>query len=112
MATESLAITGASGFLGWHTRVLARALGYPAPVIIDRDDLASPDRLADRLNGVDRVVHIAGINRGEPDDVGIGNVKLARQLSAGLRACKTPPKRVVFANSVQAGNGTPYGDGK
>jgi UDP-2-acetamido-2,6-beta-L-arabino-hexul-4-ose reductase len=110
--TESVALTGAGGFLGWHIRVLARALGRPAPTIIGRDALASVETLASLLNGVDRVVHVAGVNRGQPDEVATGNVVLARQLSAGLRACQTPPKRVVFANSVQAANGTPYGDGK
>jgi len=110
--TASLALTGADGFLGWHLRVLARAHGLPTPTIVDRAALASPDKLAGLLNGVDRVVHVAGVNRGKPDKVATGNVVLARQLAAGLRACQTPPKRVAFANSVQAGNGTPYGDGK
>jgi UDP-2-acetamido-2,6-beta-L-arabino-hexul-4-ose reductase len=110
--TASLALTGADGFLGWHLRVLARSLGLPAPAIISRDALASPDKAADLLNGVDRVLHVAGVNRGTPEEVGTGNVGLAGQLSAGLRACQTPPKRVIFANSVQAGNGTAYGDGK
>lgn len=110
--TASLALTGADGFLGWHIRVLARALGLPTPIIIGRDALASPDKLAGLLNGVDRVLHVAGINRGASDEVATGNVVLARQLSAGLRACPTPPKQVVFANSTQAANGTPYGDGK
>ncbi|MFI5494850.1 NAD-dependent epimerase/dehydratase family protein [Actinoplanes sp. NPDC051859] len=110
--TESLVLTGAGGFLGWHVRVLARALGFPEPTIVDRATLASPALLADALNGADRVIHIAGINRGEPHKVTAGNVQLAQQLMAGLRACPTPPKTVVFANSIQAGNGTAYGDGK
>jgi UDP-2-acetamido-2,6-beta-L-arabino-hexul-4-ose reductase len=105
-------LTGAGGFLGWHIRVLARALCLPDPVVIDRAALADPQRVADAVNGADRVIHLAGVNRGEPADVADGNVALARQLAAGLRACATPPKKVVFANSVQAGNGTPYGDGK
>ncbi|MFI5931855.1 NAD-dependent epimerase/dehydratase family protein [Actinoplanes sp. NPDC051494] len=109
---SKLVLTGAGGFLGWHVRVLARALGLPEPIIVDRGMLAEPHRLASALDGADRVVHLAGINRGDPADVGAGNVDLARQLSAGLRACGTPPKTVVFANSIQAGNGTPYGDGK
>jgi UDP-2-acetamido-2,6-beta-L-arabino-hexul-4-ose reductase len=108
--TENLVITGAGGFLGWHVRVLARALDLPAPTLVDRDLLASPARLAEVLSGADRVIHIAGINRG--DDVNKGNVALAQHLADGLRACGTPPKRVVFANSIQSGNGTPYGDGK
>jgi UDP-2-acetamido-2,6-beta-L-arabino-hexul-4-ose reductase len=58
------------------------------------------------------VLHLAGINRGEPAELSAGNLDLAEALAAGLRQCGTPPKSVVYANSVQAGNGTPYGDGK
>jgi UDP-2-acetamido-2,6-beta-L-arabino-hexul-4-ose reductase len=110
--TGAVVLTGAGGFLGWHVRVLARALKMPEPVIVDRDTLTAPNRLAALLDGADRVIHIAGVNRGEPLEVAAGNVAIARHLAAGLRASLTPPKTVVFANSVQAGNGTPYGDGK
>ena len=110
--TASLVLTGAGGFLGWHVRVLARALGLPEPVLVDRDRLAQPGLLAAVLNGTDRVVHMAGLTRGRRAEGAAAIGALARQLAAGLRACDTPPKTVVFANSVQAGNGTPYGDGK
>ncbi|MCA2213265.1 polysaccharide biosynthesis C-terminal domain-containing protein [Jidongwangia harbinensis] len=110
--TRPVVLTGAGGFLGWHVRVLARALRMPEPIVVTRDVLAQPNRLASLISGADRVIHMAGINRGEPSDVAEGNVALARQLTAGLRACGTPPKKVVYANSIQAGNGTPYGDGK
>ncbi|MBM0233460.1 capsular biosynthesis protein [Micromonospora sp. STR1_7] len=108
----SLAVTGASGFLGWHVRVLLRALGWPEPTVLTRADLADPAVVARRIAGVDRVLHLAGVNRGEPADVAAGNVQLAAQLANGLRDCPDPPIGVVFANSVQAGNGTPYGDAK
>jgi UDP-2-acetamido-2,6-beta-L-arabino-hexul-4-ose reductase len=110
--TGSVVLTGASSFLGWHVRVLARALALPVPVIAGRADLADPDRLAGRLDGADRVVHLAGANRGDPDAVTAGNVEPARSLTLALRQCVTPPKTIVFANSSQAGNGTPYGDSK
>jgi UDP-2-acetamido-2,6-beta-L-arabino-hexul-4-ose reductase len=110
--TGTLAITGADGFLGWHVRVLARALGLPEPKLIGRADLALPERLGSLLSGVDRVLHLAGVNRGDPAEVTAGNLGLAGQLVAGLRSCATPPKRVVFANSIQAGNNTPYGESK
>ncbi|TDB77792.1 NAD-dependent epimerase/dehydratase family protein [Micromonospora sp. KC723] len=107
-----LALTGANGFLGWHVRVLARALGWPEPVVVSRTDLLDPATVAARIDGVDRVVHLAGVNRGEPAEVASGNVQLAAALARGLRRCATPPGTVVYANSVQAGNGTPYGDSK
>ncbi|MFI7551061.1 NAD-dependent epimerase/dehydratase family protein [Micromonospora sediminimaris] len=108
----SLAITGGGGFLGWHTRVLARALGWPEPVLLTRADLADPVVLAAKVAGVDRVLHLAGVNRGDPVEVAAGNVELAAALARGLNQCPAPPRTVVFANSVQAGNGTPYGDAK
>jgi UDP-2-acetamido-2,6-beta-L-arabino-hexul-4-ose reductase len=107
--TGSVVLTGASGFLGWHVRVLARALGRPDPTLVPRAVLQDADRLAGLLSGADRVLHVAGVNRGVADT---GNRELADRLAAGLRRCATPPKVVAFANSTQSGNGTPYGQGK
>jgi UDP-2-acetamido-2,6-beta-L-arabino-hexul-4-ose reductase len=109
---ERIVVTGGEGFLGWHVRVLARALGRPDPAILGRGDLDQPDRLAVTVDGADRVVHLAGVNRGPDDDVVAGNVAPARALAQALRRCDAPPKSVVFANSIQAGNPTPYGEAK
>jgi UDP-2-acetamido-2,6-beta-L-arabino-hexul-4-ose reductase len=107
-----IVLSGGSGFLGWHTRVLARALGLPAPTLLSRNDFTSPARLAGILDGADRVLHVAGVNRGTPAEVKEGNEAAARALADAVQQCATPPKTVVFANSTQAGNGTPYGDSK
>ncbi len=107
-----LAITGADGFLGWHVRVLVRALGWPEPVCLGPTELADPQRASELLSGVDRVLHLAGRNRGEPDEVAAGSLRATAQLAAALRAADIAPTTVVYANSVQAGNGTPYGDAK
>lgn len=107
-----LVLTGAGGFLGWHVRVLARALGWPEPSILTRAELADPAAVAVAAHGADRLLHLAGVNRGDPAEVATGNVELAASLARGLHRCALPPKSVVFANSVQAGNGTSYGDSK
>ncbi|RZT77493.1 UDP-2-acetamido-2,6-beta-L-arabino-hexul-4-ose reductase [Micromonospora violae] len=107
-----LAVTGGGGFLGWHVRVLLRALGWPEPTVLSRADLADPGVIAAKIAGHDRLLHLAGVNRGEPAEVAAGNVQLATQLADGLKHCANPPARVVYASSVQAGNGTPYGDAK
>jgi UDP-2-acetamido-2,6-beta-L-arabino-hexul-4-ose reductase len=105
---SAIVLSGGSGFLGWHTRVLARALGLPAPDRLTRNDVA----VSEKIDGADRVLHVAGVNRGTPDEVTQGNLKAARELADAIQRCATPPKTVVFANSIQAGNGTPYGDSK
>ncbi len=112
-AGSATAIVGASGFLGWHLRVLMRATGLPPARLVTRADLAGPpERLAAVLDGTGRVFHLAGICRGDPADVRDGNTALARQLDAAIRRCARPPADLVYANSVQAGNGTPYGEAK
>lgn len=108
----SLAATGVGGFLGWHTRVRARAqgAGQVTPVRLGAD--AGIDAVAEAISGVDRLLHLAGVNRGTPHEIREGNTSLARQLAAGLRRAATPPATIVYANSTQAGNSTDYGAAK
>ncbi|WP_026268451.1 NAD-dependent epimerase/dehydratase family protein [Micromonospora sp. CNB394] len=105
-------LTGAGGFLGWHTRVLLQAIGWPPAVTLPSIELNDPARVASRANGADLLVHLGGVNRGAESDLVQGNAGAASALVRGLRQCPVPPKRVVYANSTQAGNGTPYGDAK
>jgi UDP-2-acetamido-2,6-beta-L-arabino-hexul-4-ose reductase len=64
------------------------------------------------MASADAVLHIAGVNRGDdPEQVRRGNTELAEELAATLRQAGQPV-RVVNANSIQSGNGTPYGTGK
>lgn len=107
-----IAITGGYGFLGWHTACRLRALHDAEVLRLGREDFADAATLAQRLSGVDAVVHVAGVNRARTDDlVERGNVALAEVL-AGALAGTGRPLDVVFANSVQAQVDNPYGRGK
>lgn len=104
-----IVITGASGFLGWHTRLRLGALTNHAVVPAGRAEW--PD-LPSLIRDADAVIHVAGVNRADNDDeVSTGNAVLAEDLAAAITA-KGAPLRVVYANSIQAGNSTPYGTGK
>ncbi|MGH3751842.1 MAG: NAD-dependent epimerase/dehydratase family protein [Pseudonocardiaceae bacterium] len=105
----SLAVTGAGGFLGWHTRVRARAQGAGQVTAVRLGAGTSIAAVTKAISGVDRLLHLAGVNRGTPPEIRSGNTALARQLAAGLRRADPPPATVVYANSTQAGNGTHYG---
>jgi len=102
-----VAVTGADGFLGWHLQVRARALRPDLEIV----PVAQADwpRLGELLAGVDAVIHVAGINRDTDEAVRDGNIALARDVVAAVGEAK--PK-VVYANSIQVGNGTPYAIGK
>lgn len=106
-----IAVTGAHGFLGWHTRAAALGEGTAStPIRLgDAFDLASA---AAALSGAERALHLAGVNRGTDDQVLDGNLALATQFAQALRRADQPPARVVYANSIQAGRPTPYGQAK
>lgn len=105
-----VAITGASGLIGWHLSCTLRALGHDA-VGIRRDAFASVNALTGALSGIDAVVHAAGANRGPDEQVFDTNVCLARCVGEALGRIETAPV-VVFTNSTHVERDTAYGRSK
>lgn len=101
-------LTGSDGFLGWHTRVRLRALTDHEVVAVNRTNWQDLARLT---KGVDAIIHCAGVNRAEPRQVEHGNVELAGEVADAARQAGSCP-RIVYANSIQAGNDSAYGRGK
>ena len=101
-------LTGANGFLGWHTRLRLHALTDAATIPISRENWGE---LAESLEDADAIVHIAGVNRGSDEEVSSGNRELALSVGRALASAKRPV-RVVYANSIQDGNGSVYGAAK
>ena len=106
------AITGSRGFLGWHTRVRARALTGETPAAIAVGEGYGPLAVKDAVEGLDHLVHIAGVNRGTDTEVFEGNIQAAERAVTALRSAERPPRTVTFANSVQVGNGSVYAEAK
>lgn len=112
MSPPTIAITGGHGFLGWHTACRIRALLGTEPVRLGREELADSRGLVDIAGSVDAILHIAGVNRAESDDlVEQGNIDVGRALASAIRDAGRPVD-VVYANSVQAELDNPYGRGK
>jgi len=116
-----IAVTGAKGLLGWHAaaRIHAQACAARyrgeepehALVQIDRATFENSAALAEALEGVEAVLHFAGINRGEESEVEQGNPAIARQLIAACETAGIAP-HIVYANSVHAAHDTFYGRSK
>lgn len=105
-----VAVTGAEGFLGWHLSCRLAATRDHELVRLGRGDLADAVRLRQELDGVDTVIHLAGVNRAPTDDdVEHGNVRLAETLADALGDRSV---HIVYANSVQSESDTAYGRGK
>jgi UDP-2-acetamido-2,6-beta-L-arabino-hexul-4-ose reductase len=101
-------LTGATGFLGWHTRLRLDAQDAHGVTVVTRDNWTD---LSDLVSTADAVIHLAGVNRGDADELEEGNARLADDVALAVRDAGHRV-RVVYANSIQHGNGTPYGTGK
>lgn len=101
-------MTGAEGFLGWHTRARLRARTDHDVIAVD---IANWADLPDLVRSADAVLHFAGVNRAPDPEVEEGNAQLARDLADAVNRSGRKPT-IVYANTIQAGNGTPYGTGK
>jgi len=106
------AMTGAGGFLGWHVRALAHLRGHDEARRIRLGRDADPASIATAVEGADRVLHLAGVSRASDDDLRDGNVLFAEQLARAVTTSDRPPATIVYANSIQSGAATAYGQGK
>ena len=108
--SKHIAVTGSSGFLGWHLRCYARSLGFQFIEIPD-DAFRSTAALAKLLDSSDVVIHLAGMNRGTESEVYSTNLELTHKLIASLELLNNAPT-VIFANSIHSLGGSYFGRSK
>ncbi len=107
-----IAVTGFDGFLGYHLRLfLKKNCRYDNVVPIGRDDFRSVDVLSEKLARCNIVVHFAGMNRGDENEVYKTNVDLARRLRDALNRIDHRP-HVLFASSTHESRPTAFGKSK
>lgn len=103
-------ITGADGFIAKTLRIRVNELPEHSVVLFTRNN--SIGELPALLNGVDAVIHLAGVNR--PDTEGefaTGNAELTQALCNAI-ALKTNKPIVILASSTQAAQDNAYGRSK
>jgi UDP-2-acetamido-2,6-beta-L-arabino-hexul-4-ose reductase len=103
-------VTGATGFLGWHTRCALKARGVDV-ITLGRDFLSESTSPHSPLAGVDAILHLAGVNRSPYRELFLDNISLARHLTAALDRAGSRPT-IVYANSIQSGADSPFGQTK
>ncbi|MBB1054740.1 NAD-dependent epimerase/dehydratase family protein [Dietzia sp. B44] len=102
-------LTGAEGFLGWHTRLRLTALTDHEVVPVSRHNWSD---LASLLADADAVIHIAGVNRAASDnEVERGNIQLGADLAQAITAAGRT-LRVVMSGTIQVSQNNAYGRGK
>ncbi|UVE96434.1 NAD-dependent epimerase/dehydratase family protein [Dietzia sp. B32] len=104
-----IVLTGATGFLGWHTRLRLSALTEHEVHPVSRQNWSE---LGNLLANADAIIHIAGVNRAADDEaVERGNIELGNDLAAAV-ASSGRALRVVMAGTIQVERDNAYGRGK
>ena len=107
-----IGITGADGLIGWHQRAYLKAIDGGHEIrLANRATFKRPESLAEFVQSLDAIIHLAGMNRGTDAEVEATNAALARDLVAACEQTGTCPF-LVFANSTHQDRDTPYGRGK
>lgn len=108
-----IGVTGGKGFIGWHLRCYLKTLKQVQEVrIADRAVFESPSELKTFIEGLDAVVHLAGVNRASDDELLSGNTQPALALVDALMVSQTN-LNIVYASSTYAESATQaYGSGK
>ncbi|MGO1183381.1 MAG: polysaccharide biosynthesis C-terminal domain-containing protein [Micrococcaceae bacterium] len=108
---SKVALSGGNGFLGWHTRVALKEQGVDGHRVAVGSSF-DLDAAVAALDGADRFIHIAGVNRASEEEIRQGNVGFAEQIREALNRCQTPPRAVVYADSIHSGTPGAYGESK
>ena len=78
---------------------------------ITRDLFEEHDALCNAISACDVVIHFAGMNRGDSDEILKTNEKLAKDLVSALQKNGNRP-HIIFASSTHIDKDTPYGQSK
>ena len=106
-------ITGGEGFVGWHLRCYLKTLEVVEEVrSVGRETFSDQNLVDEFVVGLDCIVHLAGVNRAEPDELIDGNTSPATQLVKAL-INKGESPCIIYSSSTYAEVGdTDYGQGK
>lgn len=106
---KTIAITGASGFIGKNLVSRCRALDFD---LIEVPRGLKGTDLTTLLEPADAVIHLAGVNRPEKTaDFWSGNVQRTLELTSALSVLERPVP-LVYASSIQAEQENEYGVSK
>jgi UDP-2-acetamido-2,6-beta-L-arabino-hexul-4-ose reductase len=80
-------------------------------ILINKEDLLNKEQLLQKLRNCDVVIHLAGMNRGQEDEVYATNVRLTKEIIFALDRTDKQP-RVIFLSSTHNARDTAYGRSK
>ena len=109
-----IGITGSDGFIGWHLRCYLKTKSNVSEVrLAGRKEFTSTEVLCRFVSGLDCIIHLAGVNRADAQELVDGNITPAKKLVTALTKTNSYPV-IVYSSSVHTLNpeASPYVEGK
>ena len=111
-ANKTILVTGSDGLIGWHLRAWLLTLGQNVETIAcNREQFNDDAFLGNAIEKADVIVHLAGMNRGEEDEIVETNIALARRITEFCQQLDCRP-HVVYSNSTHINGDSRYGYSK
>lgn len=108
---RNILVTGSDGLIGWHLRVLLKTIEDVNVIACNREQFNDDKYLGDAIQKSHVVVHLAGKNRGDEDEIVATNIALAERIISVCQEFDCRP-HVVFSNSTHQDGNTKYGISK
>jgi len=103
-------ITGVVGMIGTHLRAFLQSRNIPVVPCPD-EFFSAPAQLDRFVSSCDAIAHLAGMNRGQEDEILHTNIHLTQALTDACDRTNTSP-HILFADSIHKTRGDAYGQSK
>ena len=105
-------VTGSDGLIGWHLRAWLHTRGGNVNVIpCNREQFADDAYLSDAIEKANVIVHLAGMNRGEEEEIVQTNIALARRITEICQQLDCRP-HIIYSSSTHIDGDSRYGYSK
>lgn len=111
MAIIRIGITGSSGFIGWHLRCRLHQDRDIEVLHANEDTFLQKSSLTEFVVNCEAIIHLAGMNRGDEDELFQTNISLSKGLIEACEIVGQSP-HIIFASSVHIERDTAYGRSK
>lgn len=109
---RKILVTGSDGLIGWHLRVWLLAQGETVETIpCSREQFNDDVYFTNAVEKADVIVHLAGMNRGEEEEIVETNIALARRITEICQQLDCKP-HVIYSSSTHIDGESRYGYSK
>lgn len=109
---KTILVTGSGGMIGWHLSVFLDTMSDSVDLVrCDRAGFNDDTFLENAVAKSDVIVHLAGMNRGDDEEIVAANIGMADRLIQFCRQADAKPQ-IIYSSSTHVDGDTRYGYSK